>query len=71
MASIEPKINKLGAAVITKDITLTIPETLEVIRKPVSTTRHSIIMAAYKIGLLTIYGTKKHKETITCKKSGQ
>ena len=33
MASTEPKISKLGAAGKTRDITLTIPETLEIIRK--------------------------------------
>jgi hypothetical protein len=27
----------------------------------------TVIMAAYKIGLLTIYGTKKHKEKMTYK----
>jgi len=33
MASTEPEINKLGAAGKTRDTTLTIPETLEIIRK--------------------------------------
>ena len=36
--------------------------------KPGIATCQSVIMAAYKIGLLTIYGTKKHKEKITYKK---
>jgi hypothetical protein len=31
----------------------------------------SVIMAAYEIGLLIIYGVKKHKEKITYKKLGQ
>jgi hypothetical protein len=34
MASKEPKILKLGAAGKTRHITLTIPETLEIIRNP-------------------------------------
>jgi hypothetical protein len=46
MASTEPKISKLGAARTTRDITLTIPETLEIIREPGSATNQSIIMAA-------------------------
>jgi hypothetical protein len=43
----------LGAAVITRDIILTILETLERVRKPGSATSQSIIMAANMIGLLT------------------
>jgi hypothetical protein len=49
MASTEPKIIKRGAAGTIRDITFSIPETLEIIRKPGSATNHSIIMAAYKI----------------------
>jgi hypothetical protein len=30
----------------------------------------SVIMAAYKIELLTVYRIKKHKEKITCKNQG-
>jgi hypothetical protein len=67
MASIEPKISKLGDAGTTRHITLTIIETLEIVRKPGSATSQSVIMAAYKIELLTSYGIKKHKEKITCK----
>jgi len=52
MASRELKISKQAAAGITRHITFTIPETLEIIRKPGSARSHSIIMAAYKIGLL-------------------
>jgi len=36
--SVEPKISKLGAAVLTRDITLTIPETIEIFRKGGSAT---------------------------------
>jgi len=53
MASREPKISKQTAAHITRHITFTIPEALEIIRKPGSATSQSIIMAAYKIGSLT------------------
>ena len=63
MASTQCKISKLGAAVITKDITLTFPGIREKLRKPESATSHSVIMAAYNTGLLTIYGIKKHKKT--------
>jgi len=66
MASTEPKISKQAVAGKTRIITLTIPETLEIIRKPGIVTNHSIIMAAYKIGLLNNYGIKKHREIITC-----
>jgi hypothetical protein len=62
MPSIEPKICKLQATGTTRDITLTIPETLEIIRKPGSATSQSVIMAVHKIGLLTIYGIQKHKK---------
>jgi hypothetical protein len=55
-------MKKLGDAVIKRHITFTIPETLEIIRKAGNATSHSVIMAAYKIGSLTIYGIKKHKE---------
>jgi hypothetical protein len=48
MPSIEPKISKQAAAVLTRDITLTIPETLEIFRKHDSATSQSVIMAAYK-----------------------
>ena len=57
MASTEWKISKLGAAG-------TIPETLEIIRKPGSATSQSVIMEAYKIGLLTIRGIRKHKKVL-------
>jgi len=46
MASTECKISKLGAAVITRGITLTFPGTCEKFRKPGSATRHSVNMAA-------------------------
>ena len=62
MASTERKISKLGAAVIKRDITLTIPGTCEIFRKPGSATSHSVIMAAQNTGLLTVYGIKKHKK---------
>jgi len=71
MAPKEPKISKQAAAGTTRDMTLTIPETLEIIMKPGSATCQSVIMAAYEIGLLAIYGTKKHKGKITCKNFGQ
>jgi hypothetical protein len=65
MAPKEPKISKQAAAGITRNITF--PETTEIIRKPGNATSQSVIMAAYKIGLLTIYGIKKHKGKITYK----
>ena len=46
MASTERKISKLGAAVITRDITLTFTGTCEKFRKPGSATSHSVKMAA-------------------------
>ena len=71
MASTEPIISKQGAAGTIRDRTLTIPETLQIIRKPGSVTSQSIIMAAYDTGFLTNYGIKKHKKKITCKNLGQ
>jgi hypothetical protein len=41
---------------------LKILETLEIVRKRGSATSHSIIMAAYRIGLLTTEGRKKNRE---------
>jgi hypothetical protein len=64
MAPKEPKISKQAAAGTTTDITLTIPETLEIIRKPGNATCQSVIMPTYKIELLTIYGTIKHKKIL-------
>jgi hypothetical protein len=45
MAFTECKISKLGAAVITMDITLTFPGTCEIFRKPGSATSHIVNMA--------------------------
>jgi hypothetical protein len=67
----EFKICKQSAAGITMHITFTIPDTLEIIRKPENATCQSVIMAAYKIGLFTIYGIKKHKKNVTCMELGQ
>jgi hypothetical protein len=53
MASRGPKMYARG-------IPLTIPETFPIFKKPGNATCQSMIMAAYKIGLLTIYGIKKH-----------
>ena len=71
MASTEPTISKQGAAGTITDIILTIPETLEIIKKPGSATSQSIIMAAYDTGFLINYGIKKHKKKIICKNLGQ
>jgi phosphoenolpyruvate-protein kinase (PTS system EI component) len=62
MASREPKISTQADTGTTTDITLTIPETLEIIMNPGNATSHSVIMAAYKFEMLTIYGTKKHNK---------
>jgi hypothetical protein len=67
----EHKIGKLGAAVITRDVTLTIPWKREIFRKPGSATSQSVIMEALITGLLTMYGTKKRKEKVTCKNLSQ
>jgi len=45
MASTEHKISKLGAAVITRDITLKFPGTREICRKPGSAKSHCVNMA--------------------------
>jgi hypothetical protein len=60
----EPKISKQAAAVKTRYTTLTIPEIMEIIRETGSAIGQSVIMAAYKITLLTIYGIKKQKENL-------
>jgi len=46
-------------------MTLIITHTLEIIRKTGSATSQSVIIAAYKIGLLTSYAIKKQEEKIT------
>jgi hypothetical protein len=71
MAPKETKMSKQTAAGTTRHTTLTIPETLEITVKPGSATCQSIIMAAYEIGLLAIYGTQKHKEKSTSKELSQ
>ena len=53
MAPKDTKTNKQAVAVTTRDIILTILQTLDIIRKPGTATSQSIIMAAYKIGLST------------------
>jgi hypothetical protein len=58
----ESKICKEAAVGIMRHIPLTIPGTLEILRKPGNATSKSIITAAYKIGLFTIYGIKKVKK---------
>jgi len=45
MAPTECKISELGAAVITREITLTILGNCEIFRKPGSATSHSVNMA--------------------------
>jgi len=60
MAPKESKISIQVAASTTRDIKFTIPETIEIIRKPGSATSHHDVMAVHTIGLLTIYGIKKH-----------
>jgi hypothetical protein len=65
MAAKEPKISKQAAG-ITRDITFTISETTEIIRKLGNATNQSVTMAVQKVGLLTICGIKKHKGKITC-----
>jgi hypothetical protein len=67
MAPKETKISKQAAAGITRHITFTIPETLEIIMKPQNAKCQSVNMASHLIGLLAVYGKKKHKEKITCK----
>jgi len=46
MDATEYKISKLGAAVITRDKTLTFPGKCEIFRNPGSVTSHSVNMAA-------------------------
>jgi len=70
MPSKEFKITKQAAASTTRDVIFTIPETLEIIRKPGIATIYGVIMAVYTNGWLTICGIKKHKDKITCKKLG-
>jgi len=63
MSSTETKICKLGAAG-TRDITLTIPDTREILRKLASATSQCIIMATYNTGFLNIYCIKKNKKKL-------
>jgi hypothetical protein len=63
----EPEISTKAAAGITRVITFTIPKDTKNYSDPVRSTCQSVIIAACKIGLLIICGTKKHKARITCK----
>jgi len=58
----EPTVSKLAAAHTTKHITFTIPKKPEIIRNPGSAKSQNDIMGAYNNGLMTIYGTKKHRK---------
>jgi len=71
MASAEPTISKRRAAGTIRYTALTIPQTLQIIRKLGSDPRKSIIMVAGDNGFLTKYGIKKHKKKITCRNLGQ
>jgi len=51
MAPKESKIYNQAVAGTTLHVTLTIPDTLEIIRKPTRATIQSNIIAQYKIGL--------------------
>jgi len=51
MAPKESKIHKQAVVGNTRHITLTISDTLEIIRKPGSAISQSVIIAPYKIGL--------------------
>ena len=53
------------------DKTITISQTLEIIKKPGNATSQSVIMAPHNTGFFNIYGIKKHKENITCQNLGQ
>jgi len=64
MAPKQQKISKQAVAVKTRHITFTISEKLETIRKPGNITCQIVIMAAYKIGLMTIYVIKKQKKNL-------
>ena len=61
MAHTEPKLSKEAATGTTTDILFTVPRPLEIIRKPGNATIQTVIMAVYKIGLLTVCGIKKHQ----------
>ena len=61
MGHTDPKLSKEAATGTTTDILFTVPETLEIIRKPGKATSQSVIMAVYKTGLLTVCGIKKHE----------
>jgi len=56
-------MSKQTAASTTRHITLTIPETLEIITKPGSAKFQSVIMAGHEVGLLAICGIKKQLVT--------
>jgi hypothetical protein len=66
MASIATKINKQSVSGTTRRTALTIPETIDIIKKPGNATSQHVITAAYKTGLWTIYGIKKDNENMTC-----
>jgi hypothetical protein len=51
MAPKESKISKQAVAGTIMDITLTIPDTLEIIRKPGSATSQFVVTEPYKMGL--------------------
>jgi len=70
IASKEIKTIKQAVAGKSKDKTITIPETLERIRKPGSATKKIIIIAVYEISLTT-YDIKKHRERNTSVNFGQ
>jgi hypothetical protein len=69
----EPKIRKLGAAVITRDITLTVPGTHEILMKPGGATSqcHYGSIKHWVVDRLNVYGIKTHKEEVSCKNLGQ
>ena len=64
MAPKETEISKQAATGTKRHITFTIPKTLEIIRKPGNATSQSVIVAVYKMRLLTSYSIIKHKKIL-------
>jgi hypothetical protein len=62
MALKEPKISKKAAAGTKRDITFTIPDTLEIVWKPGNATSQNVIMAAYKIWIVDYAWYKETQE---------
>jgi hypothetical protein len=64
MTSNHSKMSSHSTAGETKHVPFTIPQKLEIIRRPESDKSRSVVQAAYKIGFSTVYDMKTQRDQL-------